>query len=65
MAIILYARVSTSEQTIEHQVTQAQAAGFVFDHVVSDDGVSGVTTKLADREGGADCSICCARVTRW
>jgi putative DNA-invertase from lambdoid prophage Rac len=52
MAIILYARVSTSEQTIEHQVIQAQAAGFVFDHVVSDDGVSGVTTKLADREGG-------------
>jgi DNA invertase Pin-like site-specific DNA recombinase len=52
MATILYARVSTAEQTIDHQVTQAQAAGFVFDHVVSDDGVSGVTTKLADREGG-------------
>lgn len=52
MATILYARVSTAEQTIEHQKTQAQAAGFVFDHVVSDDGVSGVTTKLADREGG-------------
>lgn len=52
MATILYARVSTAEQTIEHQKTQAQAAGFVFDHVVSDDGVSGVTTKLADRDGG-------------
>lgn len=52
MATIFYARVSTAEQTIEHQVIQAQAAGFVFDQVVTDDGVSGVTTKLADREGG-------------
>lgn len=52
MATVFYARVSTAEQTIEHQVIQAQAAGFVFDQVVTDDGVSGVTTKLADREGG-------------
>lgn len=52
MATIFYARVSTSEQTIEHQQAQAQAAGFVFDEVVIDDGVSGVTTKLADRMGG-------------
>lgn len=52
MATILYARVSTAEQTIEHQITQAKAAGFVFDQVVTDDGVSGVATKLADRAGG-------------
>jgi DNA invertase Pin-like site-specific DNA recombinase len=52
MATILYARVSTAEQTVEHQVTQAEAAGYVFDQVVIDDGVSGVTTKLADRVGG-------------
>ena len=52
MGTILYTRVSTTEQTIEHQVTQAQAAGFVFDQVVTDDGVSGVTIKLADRDGG-------------
>lgn len=52
MATIFYARVSTAEQTVEHQVTQAQSAGFVFDEVVTDDGVSGVTTKLADRVGG-------------
>ena len=52
MAIIFYARVSTSEQTVEHQRTQAEAAGFVFDQVVVDEGVSGVTTKLADRPGG-------------
>ena len=52
MATILYARVSTAEQTIEHQRVQAQAAGYVFDEVVTDDGVSGVTTKLIDRAGG-------------
>ena len=52
MATIFYARVSTSEQTVEHQRTQAEAAGFIFDVVVTDDGVSGVTTKLADRLGG-------------
>lgn len=51
MATILYTRVSTAEQTIEHQRVQAQAAGYVFDEVVTDDGVSGVTTKLIDRAG--------------
>jgi DNA invertase Pin-like site-specific DNA recombinase len=49
---ILYARVSTAEQTISHQKTQAEAAGYKIDQVVSDDGVSGVTTKLADRPEG-------------
>ena len=52
MATIFYARVSTSEQTVDHQRTQAIAAGFAFDEVVTDDGVSGVTTKLVDRLGG-------------
>lgn len=52
MATILYARVSTVEQTIDHQRTQAEAAGYVLDDVVIDDGVSGVTTKLAERVGG-------------
>jgi hypothetical protein len=45
MATILYARVSTVEQTIEHQTVQAKAAGFVIDEVVSDNGVSGVHTQ--------------------
>jgi len=49
---ILYARVSTAEQTISHQTTQAEAAGYKIDQVVSDDGVSGVSTKLADRPEG-------------
>ena len=52
MATVLYARVSTVEQTIEHQRTQAEKAGFKLDKVVCDEGVSGVTTKLAERPQG-------------
>jgi DNA invertase Pin-like site-specific DNA recombinase len=50
--IVLYARVSTVEQTTEHQLTRAKAAGFAIDTVVADDGVSGVSTRLADRPKG-------------
>ena len=52
MRTVLYARVSTTEQTIAHQRTQAESAGFKIDEVVSDDGVSGVSTRLADRPQG-------------
>ncbi|WP_244457586.1 recombinase family protein [Roseomonas fluvialis] len=52
MKTILYGRVSTAEQTSAHQRTQAEAAGFVFDHVLFDEGVSGVSTKLQDRPQG-------------
>ena len=52
MATILYARVSTVEQTIEHQRAQAVAAGFTIDEVVADNGVSGVHTRLAERQEG-------------
>ncbi len=52
MTTILYARVSTTEQTIEHQAKQAKGAGFKIDHVVADDGVSGVSTRLAERPQG-------------
>jgi putative DNA-invertase from lambdoid prophage Rac len=52
MATILYARVSTAEQTIAHQRNQAEAAGFLFDDVIADHGVSGVTTKLSERPDG-------------
>jgi DNA invertase Pin-like site-specific DNA recombinase len=51
MKTILYCRVSTSDQTLEHQVTQARAE-FVIDEVVSDNGVSGVSTRLAERNQG-------------
>jgi putative DNA-invertase from lambdoid prophage Rac len=50
--IILYARVSTAEQTLAHQKAQAEAAGFHLDEVVADHGVSGVSTGLADRPEG-------------
>jgi DNA invertase Pin-like site-specific DNA recombinase len=49
---ILYARVSTIEQTIEHQAAQARAAGFAIDEVVADNGVSGVSTRLVERLEG-------------
>jgi putative DNA-invertase from lambdoid prophage Rac len=49
---VLYARVSTAEQTLAHQRAQAEAAGFHLDEVVADHGVSGVSTTLADRAEG-------------
>jgi putative DNA-invertase from lambdoid prophage Rac len=52
MATVLYARVSSTEQTIEHQRTHAEGAGFKIDLVVSDAGVSGVHTTLAERTEG-------------
>ena len=52
MHTFLYARVSTTDQAIAHQRAQAEAAGFKFDEVVEDAGVSGVTTKFKDRKGG-------------
>lgn len=52
MSTFLYARVSTSEQTIDHQRTQAEAAGFVFDDVIADSGVSGINVLMKDRPEG-------------
>jgi DNA invertase Pin-like site-specific DNA recombinase len=49
---VLYARVSTSDQTLAHQRTQAEAAGFKIDHIIADEGVSGVSTRLAERPEG-------------
>lgn len=49
---ILYARVSTAEQTLDHQRTQAERSGFKIDEVVADDGVSGVSTRLCERKEG-------------
>lgn len=50
--VIFYARVSTTEQTLAHQQTQAEKAGYVFDQVVADHGVSGVSVKMRDRPEG-------------
>ena len=52
MQTVLYARVSTLEQTIAHQRSQAEVAGFRLDRVIADHGVSGVATRLADRPEG-------------
>jgi DNA invertase Pin-like site-specific DNA recombinase len=52
MKTVLYCRVSTLDQTLAHQRTQAQAAGFQIDEVVADHGVSGVHTALRERPEG-------------
>lgn len=52
MSTILYARVSTADQTLAHQRTQAEAAGYSFDMVIADDGVSGVSVPLRERPEG-------------
>jgi putative DNA-invertase from lambdoid prophage Rac len=52
LATIFYARVSTVDQNIEHQLAQAEAAGFKIDRVVADHGVSGVCTLFAERPNG-------------
>jgi len=49
---VLYAPVSTADQTLDHQRTQAEAAGFRIDQVVADHGVSGLSTTLAERPEG-------------
>jgi DNA invertase Pin-like site-specific DNA recombinase len=48
----LYARVSTTDQTLDHQKTQAEAAGFTIDEVIADHCVSGVSTRLIERPQG-------------
>jgi putative DNA-invertase from lambdoid prophage Rac len=50
--IVFYARVSTTEQTTAHQRTHAEQAGFKIDKVVADEGISGVSTRLAERPEG-------------
>jgi putative DNA-invertase from lambdoid prophage Rac len=52
MTTVLYCRVSTLDQTLEHQRTQAHQVGFKPDLVLSDHGVSGVSTRLRERPEG-------------
>ena len=49
---ILYARVSTLDQTAAHQHTHAEQSGFSIDEVITDEGVSGVSTALRERPQG-------------
>jgi putative DNA-invertase from lambdoid prophage Rac len=48
--IVLYARVSTTDQTTAPQVTQAGGLGFKVGKGVADEGGSGVSTKLSERD---------------
>ena len=52
MKTVLYCRVSTIDQTVEHQRTQAEQAGFSPDVVLADHGISGVSTDLSQRPQG-------------
>lgn len=52
MVTVLYARVSTVEQTIDHQVEHARKAGFTIDETIADNGVSGIHTRLSERPEG-------------
>jgi putative DNA-invertase from lambdoid prophage Rac len=44
--------VGFAEQTIDHQLAHARAAGFAIDEVVADNGVSGLSTRLTERPEG-------------
>ena len=52
MKTVLYAMVSTLDQTLAHQRSQAEAAGFRPDVVSADHGISGVSTRLCERPEG-------------
>ena len=65
MKTVLYCRVSTVDQTLDHQRTHAYKVGFKPDLVLADQGVSGLSTRLCERPGkGGDCSTS-GRETRW
>ena len=51
--IVLYCRVSTADQTLAHQRTQAEQTGFSPDLVLADHGISGISTRLAERPEAA------------
>lgn len=52
IATFLYARVSTVDQNAEIQLDDAIKAGFHIDEVITDEGVSGVISKLSERPQG-------------
>jgi putative DNA-invertase from lambdoid prophage Rac len=52
MKTVLYCRVSTLDQTLEHQRVQAEQAGLKPDLVLADHGFSGIATRLSERPEG-------------
>jgi DNA invertase Pin-like site-specific DNA recombinase len=69
MKTVLYCRVSTTDQTLQHQRSQAEAAGYRFDEVVVDHGISGVRRVYVTVQKDDGCSICSGAgdtlVVRW
>jgi putative DNA-invertase from lambdoid prophage Rac len=52
MKTVLYCRVTTLDQTVDHQLTHAHQNGFKPDLVLADHGVSGISTRLRERPEG-------------
>jgi putative DNA-invertase from lambdoid prophage Rac len=52
MKTVLYCRVSTLDQTLDHQRTHALQVRFAPDVVLADHGVSGISTRLCERPEG-------------
>jgi DNA invertase Pin-like site-specific DNA recombinase len=52
MKTVLHCRVSTIDQTLDHQHTHALQVGFASDLVLADHGVSGISTRLCERPEG-------------
>ena len=65
MKTVLYCRVSTADQTLEHQRIQAEAAGYRFDEVVVDHGIWAFGRLCVTAQKGNGYSTCCAKGTRW
>ena len=49
---VLYAPLNRMEQNVKHQSEQAEAAGFVIDNVIDEEGLSVSQVPLVDRAGG-------------
>lgn len=56
MAVFLYSRVSTDEQSVANQKLSAKTAGFAIDHFYSDEGVSGSTDATSRTQYSAMCA---------
>jgi putative DNA-invertase from lambdoid prophage Rac len=65
MKTVLYCRVSTLDQTLAHQRTQAQAAGFQIDEVIADHGISGGPYSPTRAPRGAALRAGDTLVVRW
>jgi hypothetical protein len=65
MKTVLYCRVSTIDQTLDHQHTQAHQNGFKADLVLADHGVSAYPLACVNAQKVGDFSTFYARGIRW